>query len=188
MENYRTFVGLPLEVDLAFLKSRKQLMISLESERISWVKPENYHLTLRFLGDTPVSQTEQIREALGSGLILPGVISQCFAGPGVFGPRKKPRVIWVGFRETEVFLDLKKQVDTILESCGIPPEEHGFTPHLTLGRIRSIMDRSAFHESMESFKGGFRTRVRSKRVIFYRSILGPEGPRYTSLGEYPFMV
>ena len=187
MENYRTFIGLPLEVDLAFLQSRKELMAALESERISWVIPKNFHLTLRFLGDIPSTQVDQIREALNSKLSLPEVGRQCFSGPGVFGPRKKPRVVWVGFSQTEVFHDLKKDVNFILESCGFPREEDKFNPHLTLGRIRSMKDIRGFYETVDSFKGDFRSRVTINRLIFYRSELGPAGPRYLALGVYPFI-
>ena len=112
---YRTFIGIPVSVGNTVLWARNHLMEALADERISWVNPENYHVTLSFLGETKVTVIQQIKEALQKELKLPLKSSLQLKGPGSFGPRKKPRVIWLGFDQDEPFHSLKKGTDRALE-------------------------------------------------------------------------
>lgn len=181
MENYRTFVGIPLKVDAAFLTDRAALMLSLEGERVSWVRPENFHLTLRFLGDVPTGSVDELGAALDHFLVPPAVKIVDLTGPGVFGPRKKPRVIWVGFEDGGYFADIRRQVDLALESCGFPASEQEFRAHLTLGRIRGLKNPQDFYKLMEAHHHRFATEVRAEKVVLFRSVLEPKGPKYIPL-------
>jgi 2'-5' RNA ligase len=87
---YRTFVGIPVRPGPGLLVLRNELMSSLREERISWVQPELFHVTLRFIGDTPTSLVEEIRSALKNYLHLPESVELKLQGVGSFGPRKKP--------------------------------------------------------------------------------------------------
>ena len=64
MKYLRTFIALPLKVNNHFLKSREEMMQKLVDERISWVDPERYHVTIRFLGDTPPEELEMLRQSM----------------------------------------------------------------------------------------------------------------------------
>lgn len=168
------------------LEARHQLMTSLEGERISWVDPKRFHITLRFLGDTRLPDVDRIGQALAKGRFLTHATSVPVTGLGSFGPRKKPRVIWIGFGREEWFSRLKEGVDSILEECGFPKQEQAFTAHLTLGRIRSLGDLSRYYEIMEGMKANSYEVVWFDRLIYYRSILGTRGPEYIKLAETLF--
>jgi 2'-5' RNA ligase len=185
---YRTFIGLPLRVDQVFLQARHNLMAALKEERISWANPDQYHVTLRFIGDTEPSVIKNIGSALHSGIAVPERIRLETCGLASFGPRKRPRVIWVGFEETDFFKNLKSEVDHVLEMYGIPATEQPFRAHLTLGRVRSLQNLQSYYLTVEEMNQQFNSSVIFEKLVFFRSILGPRGPEYQVLDEIKFRL
>jgi 2'-5' RNA ligase len=183
---YRTFIGLPLQVNDQFLKSREELISMLSGERISWVHPSRYHITLRFIGETGVSEIRRISGALKEAVEVPGKQYLRLDRLGSFGNRNQPRVLWVGFEDTQLFVAMKTMTDTALGICNIAPDEQPFSPHLTLGRIRNRVNLPVFNPSIESMKERFREEVFVDRLVFYRSEPGPKGPVYTPLSTLMF--
>jgi len=188
MEKYRTFIAVPIRVEGEFLQARNVLMDRLSAERISWVDPERYHVTIRFLGDTPVESLDAIVQALESRLEMPGSgeLGLDFNHLESFGPRKKPRVAWVGFKDDFLFNKLKTEVDAALELCGIPPVDQPFRAHLTLGRIRSLKDLQGYYEVIDSMNDQFSVKAVADRLVYYRSELGFGAPLYTRIAEWLF--
>lgn len=183
---YRTFIGLPVKVDKAFLDARRRLISRLGGERISWTRPEQYHVTIRFLGDTGIDSVRRISAALKADMEVPNARKVELSGLASFGPRKRPRVIWTGFEEKVFFGSLKEDLDHVLDSCGIPMEDQPFRAHLTLGRIRSLKDQGNFHGVLQEMQRDFAGTVLFDRMVFFRSILGPSGPEYQVLEELRF--
>ncbi len=97
-----------------------------------WSKPEQLHVTLRFLGFVPESDLDRIRRALEA--VHAPAFELGLRGVGVFPPRKLPRVLWLGLAPVEPLCRLKEQVDAVL---GPDPEtaQRPFSPHLTLARF-----------------------------------------------------
>ncbi len=126
MEIYRTFIGIPVKVDGKFLETRSEMMEMLGGERISWVDPDNFHVTIRFIGDTKTDRVQLIGNVLEDTVTIPERRETSLGTAGSFGPRKKPRVVWVGFEETGFFQALKTEVDRALELCGIPVPDYPF--------------------------------------------------------------
>lgn len=183
---YRTFIALPLHVETQFLQARKELITALTKERISWTNPDQYHVTLRFIGDTELADIKKIGDVLHAGIHVPERIRLNLTGLSTFGPRKKPRVIWVGFEETSFFESVKRDVDAVLEKCGIPANEQPFRAHLTLGRVRSLRNLQEYYHIMEEMKHHFSASVFFEKLVFFRSILGRRGPEYQVLNEVLF--
>jgi 2'-5' RNA ligase len=185
MEFYRTVIALPMEVGREVHQLVETLKESLAAERISWVDPQRYHLTLRFLGDTPLEQVriigKKIREEVNSE---PFHIK--LSSVGSFGPRKRPRVVWIGIESAEQIHHLYKQTEKLLQSCGFPPEKNGFKPHLTLGRVRGLKDLNNYHRIIESLDSQPLGVVKVGRIVYYRSVLGAGGPVYSPLYQVKF--
>jgi len=182
----RTFIGLPLCLSQGILDARSELMNALESERISWVDPGQYHVTLRFIGDTKVPEVKMIGQALHTELSIPEETTLDLTGLASFGPRKRPRVIWVGFEETTFFSLLKSEVDRILESIGIGSENQSFRAHLTLGRIKSLGNLDHLYKTVEEMNPKFLGTVRFEKLVYFQSVLGNRGPQYHVLDEISF--
>jgi len=183
---YRTFIAAPLRVEGQFLQARQDLITALKGERISWTNPDQYHVTLRFIGDTELDDVKKIGDALHEGIHVPERISLNTAGLGSFGPRKRPRVIWVGFEDRDFFELLTREVDAILEKCGIPVRKQAFRAHLTLGRVRSLKKLPEYYLTLEEMKQQFPASVLFEKLVFFRSILSPQGPEYQVLNELEF--
>lgn len=103
--------------------------------RARWTPAEQFHLTLRFLGDVSAEQQDSVREALARvdvAAFLLGV-----EGVGRFPPRGQPGVVWAGVGGGHPFLhELRRQVDDRLLSTGVSLELTPFVPHFTVGRTR----------------------------------------------------
>lgn len=186
MEIYRTFVAIPVKVSESFLRDRQELMGKLEEDRISWVDPANYHVTLRFLGETAASKATEIGDILYRRISPPTPSRMEFSGPGIFGPRKKPRVIWVGFADGHRLLNLFSDVNRILKELGIAGPEQPYRPHLTLGRIRRTDDPSRLFLVARDMQNRFRGDVTADRLVYFRSIPGKAGPVYLPLRTVGF--
>ena len=97
-----------------------------------WVRPESMHVTLKFIGEKPAEMVEEIKQALKG--IRAGAIEISFRGYGFFPTAKSARVFWIGIAAGPQLGALAKSVDEATAALGIPKEEHGFSPHLTLAR------------------------------------------------------
>lgn len=186
MKYLRTFIALPVKVDYLFLSTRENFMQKLDHERISWVDPANFHVTLSFLGETSEDRVDLIRQSMSKMKNLPEKTIVQMGQVATFGPQKKPRVVWLGFGESSLFGDLKKEVDGLLENCGLPVEAQKFRAHLTLGRVRSLKDLNGYYNVLDKSAHCFKGEILFDKLAFYRSMLGPGGPVYTPLKELSF--
>ena len=184
---YRTFIAVPLKVDERFLLARTRLIEALGEERISWTNPEQYHVTLRFLGDTELSIVNKIINILPREVRVPKRIMLHTDRLASFGPRKRPRVLWLGFEENDFLNLLKLDVDRVLEQCGIPAGDQPFRAHLTLGRVRSLKNLQDYYRSVEEMAQEFSFSLQFSTLVFFRSILGTGGPAYRALKEIQFL-
>ena len=125
----RLFTALEIPADIAF--SLSLLRGGLPGAR--WIDPENYHITLRFIGNVDEPVANDIADALHQ--ITRPSFELALDGLGVFGNRK-PRSLWVGLKPASALIDLQSEVGHCLLRIGLEPEHRRFTPHITLARLR----------------------------------------------------
>jgi 2'-5' RNA ligase len=147
--------------------------------RVGWVAPENIHLTLLFLGDTPDILLPEIGrrlDAIAAGC-APFVLR--VAGLGYFGPPRAPRVIWADVPERSPPLsDLQRAVADSLSACGCRREAREFVPHLTLGRVRSAVRAAELTAAIAGFREQEFGRIVADRLLLIQSQLESQGARY----------
>ncbi len=107
-----------------------------------WIAPENYHLTLRFIGDVDAPDADDFVEALSDIWVEP--FSLQLSGVGSFGGRK-PRALWVGVAECEPLMRLQRANERAARQAGLPPETRNFSPHVTLARLRGAEPGAVAH-------------------------------------------
>lgn len=138
-EKLRAFIAvhLPEEVRTALEHVNEALAQQVPRKSVRWVTPERMHLTMRFLGDTAVSNLPTITAALDQATQGQSAFTLTLGQLGCFPNRRRPRVIWVGLDGNLAPLwELKRQVDAALQPLGWEPETRPFRAHLTLGRVK----------------------------------------------------
>jgi RNA 2',3'-cyclic 3'-phosphodiesterase len=93
-------------------------------------------------------------------------------------------VIWCGIEPHDALLNLMKSIHEELRTIGFEPDRQNLVPHLTLGRIKFLKDKTLFQETIEDFKDLHSGMINIDRVILYESILRREGPEYVVLEEF----
>ena len=148
---------------------------------IRWLRKENLHLTLKFLGNIAESQVEPITAALRHplGLFSPCTISA--KGLGVFPDFRRPKILWVGLTGNQL-VQLTAEIESALMPIGFTPENRAFTPHLTIGRWREG-SRPAKNlrqeiDSLNDFEFGA---CAVRQIVLFQSVLKPEGASYSEL-------
>lgn len=177
----RTFIAVDIEPAPVLIQTMNDLKNKLSSEPVKWVSPNILHLTLKFLGDTKPSQVDEIGEELNQVSKMFSSFSFQLEGLGFFKNRGMPRVLFVNIKEGEVLQHLAAEIENRLAKLGFQPETRPFKSHLTLARIKFLKNKTAFYEAVEEYRETFFQAVPINEIIFYRSILKPEGPEYKEL-------
>ncbi len=100
-----------------------------------WVEPENYHLSLRFIGDVDDAAGREIIQMLG--LVRRHAFELALDGLGHFGGRK-PRAVYAAASPRSALVELQAEHERLLQRIGLPPETRKYTPHVTLARLRDV--------------------------------------------------
>lgn len=180
----RAFIAVEISGAARDAVARLQERMKAAGADVSWVKPENLHLTLKFLGEIGEERVQGLVETLSSSLHLPP-FTFALEGAGAFPRPERPKVLWAGINEgKEALLQLAREVEAVCGRCGFPAEERPFSPHLTIGRVRSPrgLDRLAKELQGTAFQGG---KTEAREIILFQSVLSPYGPAYTPLAELP---
>ena len=177
-------IGLPDEVQASLAALQRELAQSRAD--VKWVEPSNLHLTLKFLGEISEAQ-RQVVELLVKRLAAqtPPFLLR-LEGAGAFPSIRAPRVVWVGMGQgNDVVARLAESIER--EGAVIPlrREERPFTPHLTLGRVRSGRHRRELTHQLESFTWAPPPPWQVALLTLYQSVLSSAGPRYAVLAEVP---
>jgi 2'-5' RNA ligase len=155
---------------------------------VSWVKPGNLHITLKFLGEVEPKRLERIQSVLAETAGTAAPFTLAVAGVGTFGGRI-PRVVWAGIGAGSAPLEaLARRVESGLAQIGFPKEKRGFTAHFTLGRVRSPRNVAALMEALRAEPPDSLGDVSVDRVFLMQSQLDPGGSIYTELEQFPLGV
>lgn len=164
----------------------KNLKNEMAFHRITWVAPENLHVTLKFFGETKESTIPEIGHILSAAVSEVCPFSVQLSGLGVFGSRYDPRVIWVGMHGDEPLSLLAKKITEGLKTIGMEPDRQNFVPHLTLGRVKKVTDLKLFQKTMEKYREVKLCQCTLDKLILFESKLHKDGPEYFVTEEYPF--
>jgi len=180
----RLFVA--LEIPTTARNSLAALMASLRAiaREPRWVRAENLHITLKFLGEVAEDKLAPVQTALG-GIRSHQAVTAAFRGLGFFPNEKDPRVFWAGIEASSNLKTLAADIEGAMEKCGIAREKREFSPHLTLARLeRSLPEalRKAIAENAQREFGSLRT----GEFHLMQSKLKPSGAEYTTLRTFPF--
>ncbi|MCX6246316.1 MAG: RNA 2',3'-cyclic phosphodiesterase [Bacteroidetes bacterium] len=180
----RLFAAVRINPDNAFLVQFHQLQRQLQHERIKWVEEHNIHITLKFFGEISEEMIPDISKVLDKVAEDSCTFSFSLQGLGIFGSSYDPRVIWVG---VEPFTELSSLMGTLRErmgTIGFEPDRQNLVPHLTLGRIKFLKDKTLFQRVIDQNKEISSQEIKIDCLILFESILKKEGPEYRTLHTF----
>jgi 2'-5' RNA ligase len=184
----RLFIAVPVQA--AALEACRILIdgvrVGPAGNAARWVRTENLHLTLRFLGATPPDRVPAISDVLRAGAAGRSAFPVLLAGAGAFPSATRPRALWLGIQDGAADLGaIASALDAPLAALGWPSEGRPFRPHLTVARTDavSIADGAAAAAALERAAAGWRASFTADRLVLYRSHLGRGAPRYEPVAQ-----
>jgi 2'-5' RNA ligase len=148
-----------------------------------WTSAKNLHVTLKFLGETPVEKLETVKESL-RGVSSEFPILLKFKSLGFFPNERRPRVVWVGLEAPTSLGKLAHSIDESLGNIGVPREDREFSPHLTLARNRKGALSPHLRDAIAHHSGQFFGEMTATSFHLIESRLKSTGAEYTTLESY----
>jgi 2'-5' RNA ligase len=182
----RLFVALELP---SFLRGQVAALLGGDigvEGRVRWVREENLHLTLKFIGGVEESRLRAVESEIEKAVSRVPPFEARLGGCGVFPGPTKGRVIWLGMEEgRESAGKLAARLDSRLSRVGVKREARPFRGHLTLARIKPPSDCTVWlKEAEEKLRGLSLPPFQVREVVLFRSILHAEGPEYVPLKRF----
>ena len=163
---------------------RRKAMSLAPGARMTWVGPEQLHVTVRFIGEVDATQAAAIAAALQPELTVKN-FEMIIEGAGAFPPTGAPRVLWAGIAiGADALSALEQEVSERLAACGVEREDRPYRPHLTLARVREasgLRSKPLFEKLAERRFGA--TPVEA--ITLFQSRTSPKGATYTPLQRTP---
>jgi len=154
-----------------------------------WIRVENIHLTIVFLGSVEKNIVEDLKEAVGSVVKASMGFTARLSGVGVFPNWRKPRVLWIGLSgDIEGLSRLRDELQASLKVFGLREEKRPFRAHLTLGRFKGRPDDD---EELKGILNRYHDLTSGlctlDELVLFKSDLKPSGPVYTKMASWPMI-
>ena len=182
----RTFIAFSVPDTQRTRLGRLQGLIAPEIPHARWVTPDQFHVTLAFLGDVPDVALNAVCRGVAAACEGYSPFTVNLQSLGAFPDPARPRVAWVGLTGPgmETLGKLRRSIVEAVADAGYPPEDDRFTPHLTLGHIKSKkgerLDVSPLIAHYRTWSAG---NFEVGSVVTFASTLTPDGPSYMKLAH-----
>ncbi len=177
----RIFFAAPVVLPRVLLDVTGVLKNRFSREKIRWVREENMHFTLWFFGETPEPEVDRYCRSMADAFRGEAAIALDYKGLGTFGRPYDPAVLWVGLKDPGGITAWYNRVVRVLQEQGTDPGKRTFTPHLTLARMKGIVERNEFLSAVASYRDREFGRVLVDKLVMFKSSLTKKGPIYEPL-------
>jgi 2'-5' RNA ligase len=178
----RTFVAVLLADELRKRISEVQEQAKKLAPDVKWVAPDNFHATLKFLGNVREDALEAVFSAVEEAAGAFSAFELSMSRLGAFPNARNARVVWVGIEDgRDELAALASAVDARLAKLGFPREERDFKSHITIGRVKSSKRLDDLARGIDEIDASDLGRQTVSSVAVMQSDLRPTGPVYTPL-------
>ena len=181
MSKFRGFIALDLGVPSKIMEIENE--IKKTGANIKLVEPKNMHLTLKFLGDTNEELIDEIEKIIKESVEGIEPFNIQLKGTGVFPNPNYIKVIWIGIQNGEQIIAIAQKIDEKISKLGFKKEKRKFSPHLTIGRVKSAKNKDKLITVLEKYKDIEFADIKIHSITLKKSDLTPKGPIYTNLKE-----
>ena len=183
-QRVRTFIAAETSSEVRACAADAIDQLSSAGVRVSWVRPENLHLTIKFLGDVDYTALSDVCRSLARAATENEPFELQCGGVGAFPRPERPRTIWLGVEDPDKRLaKLAKDVEDAMAELRFRRESRPFHGHLTLGRVRDGRQSAELAGLIQSESFATSGIMMIDELIVFSSELTPEGPIYTSIGR-----
>ena len=185
MPRIRTFIGIDVGDEIRDRLVSLQEKLAIVEPEVKWVEPENLHLTLLFLGEVDQREIIDICRAGQKAVDDMPAFSMSIEAVGCFPNARRPRTLWVGVGtgRDEVCAVHDAIEKPLLEMGNYRRETRGYTPHVTLGRVRGDRPNDELAKALAKHLTWSAGEVMVHEVAVMKSDLGSDGPTYTVMGR-----
>lgn len=185
MQQLRLFWAVNLPLDTKSKLADLQAYLHSTPANVKWVEQQNLHLTLKFLGAVDDRRVSEINSTVGAAITGIGSFELNFSGLGFFPNPRRPRVFWAGVQgDMDKFRLLHQRVEESMAVLGWSLNSQSFTPHLTLGRLRTPLGSDGLVSKVSEIgsvwgAGG----ITVSTIELMKSVLTSRGPVYQVLNS-----
>jgi RNA 2',3'-cyclic 3'-phosphodiesterase len=182
----RAFLAIDLPDALRAKLALAQGELKKAGADVRWVAVGNIHLTLKFFGNVPDADIDLLGQAAREVAAQQPPLQLQVTQAGAFPSMRAPRVVWVGLGGDVIALaQLYHKLEKAFAALGYPPEDRAFSPHLTLGRVKSPANRHRLAKMLEEMPPLDWPPFQVEELILFQSVLSPRGSTYTPLQVAP---
>lgn len=184
MANIRAFIAVLLTDELKREIRQIQERFIQVAPDVKWMAEDNFHVTMKFLGDVDTRRIDEIADAIESAVETEKPFALKVSGVGSFPNPRRPQVVWVGVESgVEQLAGIADKIESAMERIGFPRENRMFSAHITIGRVRQGSRGDALAGALQESNVGEIGEVDVKSVALMQSELRPKGPIYSVLRE-----
>jgi RNA 2',3'-cyclic 3'-phosphodiesterase len=183
-ERIRSFLAFDIDVEEVTrrLASIQKFLVQTGAD-LKLVEPQNIHMTIRFLDDISPVMVDKVFEEMKRVKFTPFTV--VFKGLGAFPDVRSPRVLWVGITQgAEQLKSVSSQIEPGLQKLGFAPDPKGFSPHLTIARVRSGANKVILSDFMTKNGNHEFGSVTASCFRLKKSDLTSNGPIYSTIREF----
>ena len=185
-DGMRCFLAIELPDRIKQQLATLQQTLQAQTTGIRWVRSEQIHLTVKFLGEVADGLVPQVGQVIADVVSRHASFDLHVKNVGCFPSRGSARVAWVGLGDLpQTLVDLHKETETALTDLGFARENRPFKPHLTIGRIndpRTGYDIRRHIERRKDFEAGS---FPVSELVLFQSVLQRTGPIHTPIARCP---
>lgn len=185
--NMRTFIAIELPQQIKDRLSELQALFKNSGADVKWVNPKDIHLTLKFLGEVDEEKSLKIAGVIENIAKASRQFEISLSSAGAFPKIEFARVIWIGIAKGDLETKtLAKELDERLEKLGIAKEERPFSSHITIGRVRSSLNKDKLIKALKEAEGYFSGKdigFEVTKITLFKSTLTSGGAVYEALKE-----
>jgi 2'-5' RNA ligase len=181
METFRGFIAVEVPVTDQMVSFQKD--IKKTNANVKLVEPENIHITLKFLGDVPVSEIETIESMMKQSVESIQPHSIMLKGTGVFPNENYIKVIWIGIQGSDHLYTIAHFLNQQSTKIGVKKEKRGFSAHLTIGRMKSAYGKEHILSLIKKYEETIFSEIPVNQIHLKKSTLTPRGPIYETLSN-----